>query len=79
MTTQMSGHYCAMDHTPIWHNDSEHEQCPLCRMRDERDAVRQAAEDLMDEMGGTHYPANRYVDAALKNLARAAAPTGEGA
>lgn len=24
-------HYCAMDHEPIWYNDSENEMCPLCR------------------------------------------------
>lgn len=33
-------HWCADDHTPIRHSDSEHEQCPLCRMRDERDEAR---------------------------------------
>lgn len=32
-------HMCRMDHEQIGHNDSEHEQCPLCRAQDERDAL----------------------------------------
>lgn len=32
-------HMCRMDHEQIGHNDSEHEQCPLCRAQDERDVL----------------------------------------
>lgn len=32
-------HWCAMDHEPIRHNNSEHEQCPMCRLLNENSAL----------------------------------------
>jgi hypothetical protein len=31
MDTRTTAHFCQDEHQPIWHNDSEHELCPLCR------------------------------------------------
>ena len=39
----LAPHYCADDHTPIYHRDSESELCPLCDMRNE---LRARAEKL---------------------------------
>ena len=35
-------HWCALDHEEIGHSDSEHEECPLCRVKNELSAAQQA-------------------------------------
>jgi hypothetical protein len=40
-------HMCRSDHIQIGHHDSEHERCPLCRLRD-------ALCHLMDERDVTY-------------------------
>ena len=46
-------HMCRDGHERIGHSDSEHEMCPLCRARAERDeARRKALEDALWEIDG---------------------------
>jgi hypothetical protein len=60
-----------MNHVEIGHNDSGNdERCPLCRMTDERDELREALQNIVDAMskGSEEYPdrletTNRYVEA----------------
>lgn len=37
-------HMCRMDHVQIGHSDSEHEQCPLCRVIGALEAARESVE-----------------------------------
>jgi hypothetical protein len=37
MKSDTPAHMCRDGHTQIWHNDSEHELCPLCRAERQRD------------------------------------------
>lgn len=41
-------HYCETDHEPIGHAGDD-ERCPLCKMRDERDAARTALAEAQAE------------------------------
>lgn len=72
-------HFCRDGHEPIWHNDSEHEICPLCRAEAaltqalaERDEYKQAADEsavMLSQLNDEHFKAEAsllQVRAAVK-------------
>lgn len=62
-------HMCRMDHEEIGHNDSEHEDCPLCRMQNERDVLAERCEKLREALQEAERGFDLAYDAAEKGQA----------
>lgn len=45
LNNQSPAHFCQDGHEPIWHNDSEHERCPMCRALNEIEALKEEIEE----------------------------------
>lgn len=61
-------HMCRMDHEEIGHNDSEHEDCPLCRMQNDRDALAERCEKLLEALREAERGFELAYNAAEKGL-----------